>query len=58
MECDWEEILDADGDELDDAYDHAASDALYQDHPRAAPPSPDRSADPGDDEIDLPFDES
>ena len=48
MGFDWEEILDANGDELPSAYDETASDALYQDHPRAAPGGV--PADPGDDE--------
>lgn len=37
MGFDWEEVLDADGDGIADAYDDSASDALYQDRPRADP---------------------
>lgn len=37
MGFNWEEILDAEGNEIADAYDDSASDALYQDDPGAAP---------------------
>lgn len=55
MGIDWEQILGASGARLADGYDEQASDALYQDHPTAAPPG-DR-IDPGDDECNLPFEE-
>lgn len=55
MGNDWEETLGAEGEELSEAYDQAASDALYQDHPRPTPPN--GPIDPGDDEADLPLDE-
>ena len=56
MGIDSEEILDANGDELPNAYDETASDALYQDHPRAAPAGS-VPVDPGDDEPVMSFDE-
>lgn len=56
MGFNWEQVLGTKGAGLCDAYDQSASDALYQDHPNAAPPGiPD---DPGDEDIRLPFDES
>ncbi|WP_035769917.1 hypothetical protein [Arthrobacter castelli] len=48
MGFNWEQVLDAEGDEIADAYEDSASDALYQDHPRAAPGPP---VDPGDEKI-------
>lgn len=54
MGFDWEEVLDAEGDEIADAYDDSASDALYQDHPGAAPGTP---VGPGDEKIVVPFEE-
>ncbi len=58
MGKDWEEVLDVNSEELPDAYDQAASDALYQDHPsRAASTRPPVTDDPGDDELVLPFEE-
>lgn len=56
MGIDWEQVLGASGVGLADAYDEQASDALYQDHPTAAPPR--APVDPGDDAVDLPFEES
>ncbi|SEP46472.1 hypothetical protein [Amycolatopsis saalfeldensis] len=49
MGADWESILDAD--DLAEAWDRAATDVLYQDHPRAAPG---QFADPGDEEPFIP----
>lgn len=54
MGTDWESILGARGANIADAFDQAASDALYQDHPSRAPLQPD-AAEPED--IKLPFDE-
>lgn len=56
MGFDWEQVLGAEGAGLSDAYDQSASDALYQDHPSAAPPA--GPGNPGDDVVRLPFDES
>jgi hypothetical protein len=53
MGADWETILDTD--DVAEAWGHAVADAIYQDHPRAAPGQP---ADPGDDEPFLPIDET
>ncbi|XKH54433.1 hypothetical protein LG284_05435 [Citricoccus nitrophenolicus] len=56
MGFDWEEVLGVEGeDDLQKAYDQTTTDALYQDHPRSVPPG--CPVDPGDDEIDLPFEE-
>lgn len=56
MGFDWESILGTSGADLAGVYDEQASDALYQDHPRAAPPG--SPVDSGDDVIVLPFDET
>lgn len=56
MRIDWEEVLGTrNQDEVADVYDEKASDALYQDHPRAAPPG--EQVDPGDEPVELPFEE-
>ena len=52
----WEQVLGTKGAGLSDTYDQSASDALYQDHPSAAPPA--SPEDPGDEVVRLPFDES
>lgn len=58
MGFDWEAVLDAHGERAAEAYDEAASDALYQDHPSAAPATRlSGPVDRGDDEIDPPIDE-
>lgn len=51
----WEQVLATTGMGLSDAYDEQASDALYQDHPRAAPPG--SAVDVGDERVNLPFEE-
>jgi hypothetical protein len=56
MGFNWEQVLGTKGADLSDAYDQSASDALYQDHPSAAPPA--SPEDPGDEVVRLPFDES
>lgn len=56
MGFDWEQVLGTSGVRLADAYDEQASDALYQDHPTAAPPG--SPVDEGDKEVVLPFDEA
>lgn len=55
MGFNWEQVLGTAGVGLADAYDKQASDALYQDHPRAAPPG--GPVHEGDDEVRSPFDE-
>ncbi|MDJ0458228.1 hypothetical protein PUN71_013560 [Arthrobacter sp. NQ7] len=55
MGFDWEQDLGAKGAGLADVYDERASDALYQDHPTAAPPG--APVDVGDADAALPFDE-
>lgn len=54
MGTDWESILGTRGANIADAYDEAASDALYQDHPSRAPQTP-VSEEP--EEVKLPFEE-
>lgn len=55
MGFNWEQVLGTAGAELGNVYDESASDALYHDHPRAAPPG--GLADEGDGEVKLPFHE-
>lgn len=55
MGFNWEQVLGTTGVGLADAYDEQASDALYQDHPTAAPPG--APVDEGDEGLALPFDE-
>ncbi|WP_168225760.1 hypothetical protein [Pseudarthrobacter sp. NIBRBAC000502771] len=55
MGFDWEQLLGTRGAGISDAYEQITSDALYQDHPSAAPPS--ATEDPGDAVVQLPFDE-
>lgn len=55
MGFDWEQVLGATGVRLADVYDEQTSDALYQDHPTAAPPG--TPVDEGDEKIALPFKE-
>lgn len=52
MGTNWEELLGVDGEDLDEAWDQAASDALYQDHPWAPGPFAPEPA-----EVLLPFEE-
>lgn len=56
MGNDWENIFDTSGAALGDIFDEFATDALYQDHPRAAAP-PLMSQDRGDERVRLPFEE-
>jgi hypothetical protein len=56
MGFDWEQVLAAKGGSVSDIYEKHTSDALYQDHPSAAPPA--GPVDPGDEVVRLPFDES
>lgn len=55
MGFNWEQVIGATDAGLADAYDEQASDALYQDHPRSAPPG--SPVDPGDERVSLPFEE-
>lgn len=55
MEFNWEQVLGTNGAGLADIYEEQAVDALYQDHPRAAPPGP--PVDLGDVMVSLPFEE-
>ena len=55
MGFNWEQVLGATGADLPDAYDELASDTLYQDHPRSAPPA--SFIDLGDEKLSLPFEE-
>ncbi|WP_314191771.1 hypothetical protein [uncultured Arthrobacter sp.] len=56
MGFNWEQVLGTTGEGLSDAYDEHAADALYQDHPRSAPPG--SLADFGDEKVSLPFEEN
>ncbi|AOY70993.1 hypothetical protein ARZXY2_1440 [Arthrobacter sp. ZXY-2] len=58
MGFDWGQVFDVDEKAAGEVYDQAASDALYQDHPRQVPDMiPGSPVDPGDKKIVLPFDE-
>lgn len=58
MGFDWGQVFDVDERAAGEVYDQAASDELYQDHPRQVPGMiPGSPIDPGDEKIDLPFDE-
>ncbi|WP_247040371.1 hypothetical protein [Arthrobacter rhizosphaerae] len=56
MAFNWEQVLGTTGTGLSSTYDEHASDALYQDHPTAAPPG--SPIDPGDEKVSLPFEEN
>ncbi|MFF2316948.1 hypothetical protein ACFVTE_11820 [Arthrobacter sp. NPDC058097] len=56
MGYNWEQLLGTRGASISDASEQSASDAMYQDHPSAAPSS--GTEDPGDQVVRLPFDES
>lgn len=58
MGHDWENILGTSGLGIEDAFDSAASDELYLDHPRTTSGSGEWPEDPGDDDRKLPFDET
>lgn len=55
MGFNWEQVLAAEGTGMAEAYDEQASDALYQDHPRSAPPG--SLVDHGEEKVSLPFEE-